>query len=101
VGFFGVRIVAVFLRNGRTQRGEEKDRQRKKMGVEREEEDARLPRFGTGRAERHGFGAGNTKSASFGTSHAKRGGPRLPLRRPTCSSPVSVLAMPKQFRHGP
>ena len=42
-----------------------------------------------------GFGAGDAKSTSFGTGHAKRCGPRLPVRRPTCRWLVSVLAVPK------
>jgi hypothetical protein len=86
----GVRIADVFLE---TEEGEEKDRsserkskRKKKMGVEVGQATSfGLPAFSTGRAERLGFG----------TSHAERGGPRLPLRRPTCSWPVSVPAVPK------
>ena len=56
--FFGVGIAAVFLeaeehREERRKTG----RAREGRGVEREE-DGRLPRFGTGRAERRGFRRG-------------------------------------------
>ena len=82
----GVRIAAVFLE---TEEGEEKDwssERKKKMGVEGGQATSfGLPAFGTGRAERLGFGK----------SHAERGGPRLPLRRPTCSWLVSVWPVPK------